>query len=79
MRITAIQVGRLSLPLSHPFKTALRTVDRLEDVVVRVVGENGLEGYGEAPPTAVITGDTSGSILCAILDFIAPAVVGMDL
>ena len=57
MRITAIQVGELSLPLAHPFKTALRTVDRLEDIVVRVVGENGLEGYGEAPPTAVITGD----------------------
>lgn len=79
MRITAIQVGELSLPLAHPFKTALRTVDRLEDIVVRVVGENGLEGYGEAPPTAVITGDTKGSILCAIQDFIAPAIVGMDL
>lgn len=79
MRITAIQVGRLSLPLAHPFKTALRTVDRLDDIVVRVVGENGLEGYGEAPPTAVITGDTKGSILCAIQDFIAPAIVGMDL
>jgi len=79
VRITAIQVGRLSLPLAHPFKTALRTVDRLEDIVVRVVGENGLEGYGEAPPTAVITGDTVGSILCAIQDFIAPALVGMEL
>lgn len=79
MRITAIQVGRLSLPLAHPFKTALRTVDRLDDIVVRVVGENGQEGYGEAPPTAVITGDTKGSILCAIQDFIAPALVGMDL
>lgn len=79
MRITAIQVGRLSLPLAHPFKTALRTVDKLDDIVVRVVGENGLEGYGEAPPTAVITGDTKGSILCAIQDFIAPAIVGMDL
>lgn len=79
MRITAIQVGRLSLPLAHPFKTALRTVDRLDDIVVRVVGENGQEGYGEAPPTAVITGDTKGSILCAIQDFIAPAIVGMDL
>ncbi len=79
MRISAIQVGRLSLPLTHPFKTALRTVDRLEDIVIRVIGDNGLEGYGEAPPTAVITGDTTGSILCAIQDFIAPAIVGMEL
>ena len=79
VRITSIQVGQLSLPMAHPFKTALRTVDRLEDIVVRVVGENGAEGFGEAPPTAVITGDTKGSILCAIQDFIAPAILGMDL
>ncbi len=79
LRITDIQVGRLSLPLAHPFKTALRTVERLEDVVVRVVGENGLVGYGEAPPTAVITGDTIPSILCAIEEYIKPAIAGMDL
>lgn len=79
VRIVDIQVGELSLPLAHPFKTALRTVERLEDIVVRVVGEDGSTGYGEAPPTAVITGDTKGSILCAIQDFIKPAIVGMDL
>ena len=79
MKIANIQVGRLSLPLAHPFKTALRTVERIEDVAVRVVGDDGSMGYGEAPPTAVITGDTTGSILCAIEDYIRPAIVGMDL
>lgn len=79
MKIVDIQVGTLSLPLAHPFKTALRTVERLEDIVVRVIGEDGSVGYGEAPPTAVITGDTKGSILCAIQDFIKPALVGMEL
>lgn len=79
MKITDIQLGRLSLPLAHPFKTALRTVERIEDIAVKVVGEDGLVGYGEAPPTAVITGDTTGSILCAIEDYIRPALVGMDL
>ena len=79
MRIQQIQLGEISLPLAHPFKTALRTVESISDVVVRVIGENGLEGYGEAPATAVITGETKGSIACAIRDFIAPAVIGMDL
>ena len=32
MRILDIQVGELSLPLRHPFQTALRRVERLEDV-----------------------------------------------
>lgn len=78
MLIQDIQSGRISLPLRHPFKTALRTVDAIEDVVVRVVSDTGEVGYGEAPPTAVITGDTIGSIECAIRDFIRPALLGME-
>ena len=77
MVIQDIRTGRISLPLRHPFKTALRTVTHLEDVVVMVVSDDGQVGYGEAPPTAVITGDTIGSIECAVHDFIRPALVGM--
>lgn len=79
VRITEIAVGEIRIPLARPFKTALRTVERVEDIIVRITGENGMTGYGEAPPTAVITGDTKGSIRSAIVDFIAPAVVGMDI
>ena len=55
MKILDIQTGRISLPLARPFKTALRTVETLSDIVVRVITDEG-EGYGEAPPTAGITG-----------------------
>ena len=79
MIITDIQVGEIALPLVRPFKTALRTVDSVNDIVVRVLTDDGQVGYGEAPPTAVITGDTKGSILCAVQDFIRPALVGMNL
>ena len=34
----------------------------LDDLVVRVVADTGEMGYGEAPPTAVTTGDTKGSV-----------------
>lgn len=78
MVIQDIRTGRISLPLRHPFKTALRTVTHLEDVVVMVVADDGQVGYGEAPPTAVITGDTMGSVECAVRDFIRPAMVGME-
>jgi o-succinylbenzoate synthase len=78
LKITDIQVGDISLPLVRPFKTALRTVNAVDDIVVRVLTDDGAVGYGEAPPTAVITGDTKGSILCAILDFIRPSLIGMD-
>ena len=73
MKITEIEVGEIFVPLAKPFKTALRTVENVEDIVVRITTDTGAAGYGEAPPTAVITGDTKGSIRCAIEDFIRPA------
>lgn len=79
MKIIEIQIGEMQIPLVTPFRTALRTVEAVDDIVIRVIGDNGMEGFGEAPPTAVITGDTKGSIRTAIQDFIAPALVGMDI
>ena len=66
MKITDIELGMLRVPLKTPFKTALRTVDTVEDIVVLVRTDTGHTGYGEAPATAVITGDTHGSIVEAI-------------
>lgn len=79
MKIKEIQVGEISVPLRKPFKTALRTVDKVEDVVVKIITDTGHVGYGEAPPTAVITGDTKGSIKCAIEEFIRPQIIGLPI
>jgi o-succinylbenzoate synthase len=78
MKITEIRYGMLRVPLKTPFKTALRTVDKIEDIVVEVHTDTGHIGYGEAPATAVITGDTHGSIIEAIRKFIAPRLVGQE-
>ena len=79
MRICDIQAGEVRIPLRKPFRTALRTVENVEDILVRVVTDDGAEGFGEAPPTAVITGDTRGSIITAVRDFIRPALIGMEI
>ncbi|WP_242108008.1 dipeptide epimerase [Luteimonas aquatica] len=79
MKITDIRFGMLRVPLKTPFKTALRTVETVEDIVVSVHTDSGHVGYGEAPATAVITGDTHGSIIEAIRKFIAPRLIGEDI
>ena len=79
MKITSIQTKRITIPLRKPFKTALRTVYQVEDVLVTVRTEEGIEGYGEAPATAVITGETLESIEAAIHYFIAPTITGCSL
>lgn len=78
MKITGIRLGTLSVPLRVPFKTALRTVERVEDVIVAVLTDTGAVGYGEAPPTGVITGDTTGAIVGAIRDHIGKSIIGRD-
>ena len=78
MKITKVKLGRISVPLRTPFKTALRSVNSVEDVIVEVHTDTGAVGYGEAPPTGAITGDTTGAILGAIQDHIAKTIIGRD-
>ena len=66
MKITEVRLGKISVPLRVPFKTALRSVDSVEDVVVEIHTDTGHTGYGEAPPTGAITGDTTGAIIGAV-------------
>ena len=76
MKITDVRLGMISVPLRVPFKTALRTVNSVEDVVVEIHTDTGEVGYGEAPPTGVITGDTTGAIIGAVQDHIAKNLIG---
>ena len=78
MKITEVRLGKISVPLRVPFKTALRTVNSVEDVVVEIHTDTGAIGYGEATPTGVITGDTTGAIIGAIRDHISKAIIGKD-
>ena len=78
MKITGVRLGKISVPLRVPFKTALRSVSSVEDVIVEVYTDTGAVGYGEAPPTGAITGDTTGAILGALQDHIIKTVVGRD-
>lgn len=78
MKITAVRLGKISVPLRTPFKTALRTVSSVEDVIVEIHTDDGRVGFGEAPPTGPITGDTTLAIIGAIQDHIAKSIIGMD-
>ena len=78
MKITKVRLGRISVPLRVPFKTALRSVNSVEDVIVEIHTDCGAVGYGEAPPTGAITGDTTGAIIGAIQDNIAKTILGRD-
>ena len=79
MKIQSIEIGQVSIPLKKPFKTALRTVHSAEDIIVKVIADSGEVGFGNAPPTAVITGDSQDSIIAAIRDTLGPRITGMEI
>lgn len=79
MLIRSIETIPVAVPLTKPFKTALRTVHMAYAVYVKVTCASGRVGWGEAPPTHVITGDSIGSITYAIEEVIAPQLIGRDI
>jgi L-alanine-DL-glutamate epimerase-like enolase superfamily enzyme len=79
MKIQQIKLVRQFIPLKKPFKTALRTVDHLESILVNITCDNGLSGWGEASSTLVITGDSIDSIEAAIDKTIKPQLLGKSL
>ena len=55
MKITEVRLAKISVPLRVPFKTALRTVNSVEDVIVEIRTDVGALGYGEAPPIVLLS------------------------
>lgn len=79
MKIQEIKIGKVSIPLKKPFKTALRQVNSAEDIIVKVIADSGEVGFGNAPPTAVITGDSQEAIIGAIRGTLGPKLIGMEI
>ena len=79
MKIQSVELKHVSIPLKKPFKTALRTVTSAEDTIVIIRTDDGQVGFGEAPPTAVITGDTNGAIIGAIKENIEKVLIGEEI
>ncbi|PLR95205.1 dipeptide epimerase [Bacillus sp. T33-2] len=79
MIIEKIESCRVAVPLNKPFKTALRTVTVAEAVIVKITCDNGITGWGEAPPTHIITGDSLGSIEAVIQGVLKPFLLKKNL
>ncbi len=79
MKLIAAEMARTFIPLTTPFRTALRQINGIEEVRVKLKTDNGLQGVGSAAPTAAITGETAASIQAAIEDYLLPALFNVAL
>jgi len=78
MKIKSITTKIFTSKLKTPFKTALRRVDTLEDVIVIIECDDGSIGYGEGSPTPVITGETIGTMNAAV-EFLSNSIKGLSI
>lgn len=79
MKIIDIQTAILRIPLKKTFITNIRKSSYLENVIVRIQLDNGLEGYGEAAQNVPLTGETIQSVTYIINNNIKPKLIGLDI
>ncbi len=78
LRIEALELRELRMPLRAEFETSFARVAHREVVVVALRADGGLVGWGEAPVASRphFSEETTRTAWHAIEDFIAPALVG---
>jgi len=75
----SINITKVKIPLKKPFSTAKRTAYTADILRIAITDDQGQIGYGEAPASAMTTGETLASIEEAILSYIWPAVEGQQI
>jgi muconate cycloisomerase len=78
LRITSVEAVAVALPLTKPVVMAGESIDRSQNLLVRVEAANGLVGWGEASSAPLMTGDVLPGMVCAINQYLAPLVIGAD-
>lgn len=76
-RLAALRVHRVPSPLVRPFVTAIRRAEAIDVVLVEAVDADGRSGWGEAPTSWRVTGESPESVRAAVEGPIAEAVLGL--
>ncbi len=79
LRIKRVDAIAVALPLAKPMLMAAEKISTAENLLVRIEGDNGLVGWGEATVAPTMTGDTLAGIVAAVRKHMAPLLVGADL
>ena len=76
--IADVLVHRVSVPLVRPFVTAQRSASSHVAVIVEVRDSDGRSGWGEAPCSWRVTGESPEGVEAAVSGPLADAVLGAD-
>lgn len=77
LTVRQVELYKMSIPLIEPFTTSLGTEYDAENVLVRIITEEGITGFGECSPYMPINGESQDT--CFIVgQYFAKALIGRD-
>lgn len=74
--LAELRVHRVPTPLLRPFITAVRRADAIDVVLVEAIDSDGRSGWGEAPTSWRVTGESPESVRAAVLGPLSAALHG---
>jgi L-alanine-DL-glutamate epimerase-like enolase superfamily enzyme len=78
MRISAVDTWTVSFRLTEPYTIAYETIDKVDNVFMRIETDKGPVGFGCAAPDEVVTGETAATVESAVRETIEPVIRGSD-
>lgn len=79
MKIVSSTVYALRIPFVESFRHSLAARHASDSVVVKLVTDTGIVGFGEGVPRAYVTGETPATCLAHIVRVLLPAILDMRL
>jgi muconate cycloisomerase len=79
MRLAAATIYALDIPFVEAFRHTAAERAASDSVVVRVVTDTGVEGFGEGVPRDYVTGESPDGLVEHLAGTLWPAVAGLDL
>ena len=81
MRIAAVDLWHVKSPLKRPYHLSkfYGTLTYAEAVMLRLVTDDGLEGWGEADPLMPFTEEWAGGVFQFLSERLAPRLIGRDI
>lgn len=78
MRITEIEAWQVNISLKAPYTIAYATIDKAENIFLRITTNTGLTAFGCAAPDEKVTGESARAVLTDLQDIAAPVLKGAD-
>ena len=72
MIIKTIEYFRLDFPLTVPYTIAYETVDHATNIILKIITNTGLTGWGCAAPDIAVTGESTEDVISNINEVIIP-------